>query len=78
VSLRLTAVVCGLLGLALMIPFEATITRILGVGFLVAFVVVGLFAVASPGFVDGDGGSGQQGEREGDGGAQQRDAPDQA
>jgi hypothetical protein len=35
-------------GLALMIPFEATITRILGVACLLAFVVVGLFLIADP------------------------------
>lgn len=53
-SLRVAAVVCGVLGLALMIPFEAAIARIAGVALLVAFVVIGLFAVANPRFIDGD------------------------
>jgi hypothetical protein len=41
-------------GLALMIPFEATITRILGVGLLFAFIVGGLFLIAEPAFLKGD------------------------
>ncbi len=65
------AVVCGLLGLALMIPFEATLTRVLGVLLLVAFVAIGLFAVASPAFLEGDRDSAQQREGKGDGGAEQ-------
>jgi len=40
-----------LLGVGLMIPFEATITRVLGVGFLFAFIVGGLFVIAEPGFL---------------------------
>ena len=36
------------LGVALMVPFEATVTRILGMACLVAFVVVGLFLIAAP------------------------------
>jgi hypothetical protein len=38
-------------GLALMIPFEATITRVLGVGLLFAFIVGGVFLVAEPRFL---------------------------
>ena len=53
--LRLVAVACGLLGVALLIPFESPVTLTLGVLLLIAFVVVGTFAVASPGFLDGDG-----------------------
>jgi hypothetical protein len=41
-------------GLALMIPFDATITRILGVACLLAFVVVGLFLIAEPRFLAQD------------------------
>jgi threonine/homoserine efflux transporter RhtA len=41
-------------GLALMIPFEATITRILGVGLLFAFIAGGLFLIAEPTFLEGD------------------------
>lgn len=54
-SLRLAAVACGLLGVALLIPFESPVTLTLGVLLLIAFVVVGVFAVAEPGFLDGDG-----------------------
>ena len=42
------AIVCLVLGVALMVPFDHTITRILGVSALVAFVVTGVFALASP------------------------------
>jgi len=38
-----------LLGVVLMVPFEATITRILGLACLVGFVVVGLLLVTSKG-----------------------------
>jgi hypothetical protein len=41
-------------GLALMIPFEATITRIVGVLLLFAFIVGALFAIAEPRFLDRD------------------------
>lgn len=45
---------CFLLGVGLMIPFEATITRVLGVAFLFAFIVGGAFVIAEPGFLSGD------------------------
>jgi hypothetical protein len=35
-------------GVLLMVPFESTITRILGVAALIAFVVCGVFAIATP------------------------------
>ena len=35
-------------GLALMIPFEGLVTRILGVACLFAFVALGVFLIASP------------------------------
>jgi hypothetical protein len=35
-------------GVALMIPFEATVTRVLGTACLLAFVVCGTFLVANP------------------------------
>jgi hypothetical protein len=41
-----------LLGLALMIPFEATVTRVLGVACLVGFVVWGVFLIASPDYLE--------------------------
>jgi hypothetical protein len=39
------------IGVALMIPFEAWYTRLLGMGCLIAFVVVGVFVIASPEFL---------------------------
>lgn len=41
-------------GLALMIPFEATITRVLGVGLLFAFIAGGVFLIAEPRFLTRD------------------------
>jgi hypothetical protein len=41
-------------GLALMLPFEATLTRVLGIAFLFAFIVAGAFAIASPEFLERD------------------------
>ncbi|HEY8640505.1 MAG TPA: hypothetical protein VIL53_08375 [Solirubrobacterales bacterium] len=43
-----------LLGVGLMIPFQATITRVLGVAFLFAFIVGGAFLIAEPGFLSDD------------------------
>lgn len=42
------------LGVPLMIIFEATITRILGVLLLFAFIVCGVFLVANPAFLAGE------------------------
>jgi hypothetical protein len=42
------------LGVVLMIPFEATITRVLGMACLVGFVVGGLFLIAAPGYLGDD------------------------
>jgi hypothetical protein len=42
------------LGVGLMVPFEATITRVLGVAFLAAFIVGGVFLIAEPNFLSGD------------------------
>jgi hypothetical protein len=41
-------------GLVLMIGFEATITRILGVLLLFAFIVTGVFVIADPEFLGRD------------------------
>jgi hypothetical protein len=42
------------LGVGLMVPFEATITRVLGVAFLAAFIVGGVFLIAEPSFLSDD------------------------
>jgi hypothetical protein len=41
-------------GLALMIPFEYTLTRAAGIACLLAFIVVGVFQIAEPGFLAAD------------------------
>ena len=46
--LPLLALAWFVLGVALMVPFEATITRILGVAALFGAIVAGVFAIASP------------------------------
>jgi predicted lipid-binding transport protein (Tim44 family) len=47
---RLVALMLGSLvaGLGLMLPFEATITRILGVAALFTFILTGVFLIADP------------------------------
>ncbi|MDQ2939362.1 MAG: hypothetical protein M3R23_02390 [Actinomycetota bacterium] len=50
----LLVAIAFLLGVGLMIPFQATITRALGVAFLFAFIVGGAFLIAEPGFLSDD------------------------
>jgi hypothetical protein len=50
----LLLVVAFVLGVGLMVPFDATITRILGMAFLLAFIVGGVFAIADPPFLSAD------------------------
>jgi hypothetical protein len=47
---RLTAatIACFVLGAGLLFPFEHTVTIALGVVFLLAYVVCGVFVLASP------------------------------
>lgn len=53
-TLGRATVLCGVLGVGLLFPFDATITLLLGVAFLLAFVVCGVFLIASPAFLEGD------------------------
>jgi hypothetical protein len=53
------------IGVALMVPFQATITLALGVACLAGFVICGLFLVASPEFLEGDAPSQRSGSSEG-------------
>jgi hypothetical protein len=46
--LEIATVVCFVLGAGLLFPFDHTITIIAGVLLLLAFVVCGVFALASP------------------------------
>jgi hypothetical protein len=52
VKLGLVALGCFALGVVLMIPFEAWFTRVLGVAALFAAIVAGVFAIASPEFLE--------------------------
>jgi hypothetical protein len=46
---------CLVAGVVLMVAFDAAVTRALGVACLLAFVAGGLFLVADPAFLAGDG-----------------------
>jgi hypothetical protein len=52
VRLGVVALGCFVLGVLLMIPFEFWLTRVLGVAALFAAIVVGVFAIATPGFLE--------------------------
>ena len=45
---------CLAVGLVLMFAFESAITRLLGVLALFAFIVIGVFLIADPAFLDAD------------------------
>jgi hypothetical protein len=53
--LPLLALGSFVLGVALMIPFEYTVTRILGVALLFAAIVAGVFAIAQPEWLSDEG-----------------------
>jgi hypothetical protein len=46
--LEIATAACFVLGAGLLFPFESTVTILLGVLLLVAFVVCGVFVLASP------------------------------
>jgi hypothetical protein len=54
ISLRAMLIATFIGGVALMIPFEATVTRILGMSLLIAFVIIGVLLIAEPEFLAGD------------------------
>jgi Na+-transporting methylmalonyl-CoA/oxaloacetate decarboxylase beta subunit len=43
-----------LIGVGLLVPFETPVTLVLGVAALLGFVVTGVFAVATPEFLEDD------------------------
>ncbi len=45
-------IACFVVGVVLMVGFEATLTRILGMALLFAFIVSGVFLVADPAFLE--------------------------
>ena len=53
-SSRVKLISLFVLGVGLLFPFDSPVTLILGVGFLFAFVVYGLFAIAEPAFLERD------------------------
>jgi predicted cobalt transporter CbtA len=52
--LVVAALIAGALGAALLFFFEEWFTRLLGVLGLFAFIVAGVFAIASPSFIEDD------------------------
>jgi hypothetical protein len=52
VKLGFVALGCFVAGVLLMIPFEFWLTRVLGVAALFAAIVIGVFAIATPGFLE--------------------------
>jgi threonine/homoserine efflux transporter RhtA len=48
----------GVAGVLLLVPFEHSVTLVLGIACLLAFVVWGVFLIATPEFLDGDGDDG--------------------
>lgn len=49
--LALAAIACLVVGAVLMVFFEHAVTRVLGVVLLVAWIVLGLLAVATPDYL---------------------------
>jgi hypothetical protein len=47
-------IACGVLGVALLFPFDSPVTLLLGVLLLLAFVALGVLVIASPEFLAGD------------------------
>jgi hypothetical protein len=52
--LELATMTCFVLGAGLLFPFDSTFTIVPGVLLLIAFVVLGVFALASPERLSGD------------------------
>ena len=56
--MRLLWAACGILGVGLLVPFEAPVTLALGVLLLLAFVGLGVWIIAAPAFLEEDEGGG--------------------
>jgi hypothetical protein len=52
--LAAVALGCFAVGAFLMFVFEDPVTRVLGIGLLFAFIVAGVFAIATPARLEGD------------------------
>ena len=46
--LAIASLAAGVLAVLVMVPFEYTVTRILGVILMLSFIVLGVFAIATP------------------------------
>jgi hypothetical protein len=51
--LLVATLACLLIGVALMLVFESTLARVIGMPALIAFIVCGLFLIANPGDLGG-------------------------
>jgi hypothetical protein len=52
--LELAALAAGVLATVVMVAFESTVPRILGVLLMLSFIVLGVFAIATPEYLDAD------------------------
>jgi hypothetical protein len=64
VSLRTAFLAVAIAGFVLMIGFDATVTRILGVGCILGALALGVAAIATPEFLEAD--AGENGEVDGE------------
>jgi len=53
---RIAWIACGVLGLALLVPFESALPVAAGVVLLLPFVALGVWTIASPAFLRADAG----------------------
>ncbi len=53
-TLRVLTPVLFVLGLALMLPFKATLPLALGIACMFGFIVCGVFLIADPAFLEAD------------------------
>jgi hypothetical protein len=53
-KLERICIALGVIGLVVMLPFDEWYTRLVGMAFLVAFVVTGVFLIANPAYLSRD------------------------
>ena len=53
-KLQRICLVCGAIGVAVLFPFDAWYTHLIGMAFLVAFVITGVFLIANPAYLSRD------------------------
>jgi hypothetical protein len=52
--LEIAALAAGAVGTVVMVGFESTIPRIIGVALMLSFIVLGVFAIATPEYLEAD------------------------